>query len=119
MTTIVISPQSGTYPFGALTNTLVQRLIGANIAIERLHEAIATAASGYTGIEGTEFEVPTGGLMQPNAPQTLFGVMANDTPGDQGKAYRYAMDSLYDQFQTFWAAAQAYVQALDNGQGMI
>jgi hypothetical protein len=118
MTTTIIS-NMGQYPFGMQTNQCIARIISLNTNLARLQEAVATASSGYEGTAGTEFEVggPTNvnpaGMMQYG--QNLFGVQASSTPGEQGQAYSYAIGQLYTAWQTFWAAAQPYVEQLDNG----
>lgn len=114
MTTTIIST-TGNYPFGAMTNQLVARLIAAATQMQRLQEAIATASAGYTGTDGTEFEVPPATVGAPGAATTLFGIMPSEVPGEQGKAYAYAVNSLFAQWQTFWTAAAPYVEQLDNG----
>jgi len=86
----------------------------------RIDEAITNASSGYTGTPGTQFEIqPSGPGVTPAANTsmipTLFGVTPSDTPGEQGVTYRYAMESLYQQWQTFWTAALPFIQQLDNG----
>lgn len=124
MTTTIISNMQP-YTYGQMTNQAIGRLISLNTSMIRLQEAIATASAGYTGIEGTQFEIgnPTlpssGDVMQPRSigmNQNLFGVQASDTPGEQGSNYRYAMDGLAAAWQTFWTAAQPFVEQLDNGQ---
>jgi hypothetical protein len=133
LTTLVISnaPQ---YPFGAMTNSAVSRLISLNATLARLDEAITTASSGYTGTAGTQFEIQPGAAPTPAATPmaappiiggaplanataipTLFGVVASDTPGEQGVAYRYAAEQLWAQWQAFWAAAAPFIEQLDNG----
>jgi hypothetical protein len=109
---ISTSPQ---YTFGAMTNRMVGALMSVSANMNRLNEAIATASSGYTGVEGTQFEVPSatmGGVTSSN----LFGVVASATPGEQGANYRYAVDQLHTAWLTFWAQAEAFVEQLDNGQ---
>jgi hypothetical protein len=105
-------------PFGSLTNQVVGRALSLESALERLQEAIATASSGYVGTPGTEFEapVPTGAGPPNTSTPNLFGITPDPAePGAQGQAYRYAVDSLKAQWDTFWAAAQPYLSALDNG----
>jgi len=102
MTATVISNAA---PFGAMTNNLVGGLYAADEVIARLQAAAATAASGYDGVPGTEYEDGTN-----------FGVAADPaTPGQKGKDYAYAVDQLNTAWQTFWGAAKAYVEQLDNG----
>lgn len=116
--TAIIIPAMGSYPFGAMTNQMVSRLIAANVQVERLQEAISTASSGYTGTPGTEFEapLPTAAPGVPAPPANLFGIMADpDNPGAQGQAYSYAMGQLMLAWKQFWDAAKDYVEALDNG----
>ncbi len=117
MTATIIST-SGQYPFGNMTNQTVASLISTATKMQRLQEAIATASSGYTGVEGTQFEIPASGTPTPGAPANLFGVVADVDPakaGEQGAAYRYAVDGLAGAWATFWAAAAPFIEALDNG----
>jgi hypothetical protein len=72
--------------------------------ILRLQAAVATASSGYTGTDGTEFETDSN-----------FGVAPSDTPGEQGKAYNFAVGNLANAWATFWTAANDSLKALDNG----
>ncbi len=113
MTAVIIST-TGQYPFGAMTNQTVAGLIAMATKMQRLKEAIATASAGYSGVEGTQFEIPASGTPG-GQPPNLFGVVASATPGEQGAAYRYAVDALTAQWETFWAAAAPYIEALDNG----
>jgi hypothetical protein len=116
MTTTIVSANAP-YTFGQLTNQNVARLLSLNTALTRLHEAIATASSGYTGEPGTEFEIgnPNNGGPFPPVAQNLFGVQASATPGEQGQAYSYAIGQLFSTWETFWAAAAPYIEQLDNG----
>jgi hypothetical protein len=107
-------------PFGGLTNQTVGKLLSLNASMERLADAIATASSGYTGVAGTEFEaavltpnaVPTGIFSQ----QNNFGVQPRvDTPGAAGTDYAYAVNTLNEAWRTFWTAAEASINQLDNG----
>ena len=100
--------------FGAMTNQVVGRLASLDTTIKRLSEGIATASAGYEGVPGTQFEAPSGGMMMPGG-QNNFGILPSDTPGEQGESYRYAVDALKAQWDTFWAAAQPYIAQLDNG----
>lgn len=102
MTATIIS---NTPPFGALTNKTVANLRAANDAVLRLQEAVATAASGYEGEAGTEYE----------GPATNFGVVPSDTPGEQGSAYAYAVGQLATAWADFWQAALPSIQQIDNG----
>jgi hypothetical protein len=111
------------YTFGQMTNQTVSRVISLNTQLTRLQEAIATASSGYEGTPGTEFEVRgNSNMVMPSslaAGQNLFGVLASDTPGEQGQAYSYAVGQLHAAWQTFWTAAAPYIEQLDNGtQGL-
>ena len=102
MTATVISNAA---PFGAATNQLIAALFSSDEAIERLRAAVATASSGYNGEPGTEFEDGTN-----------FGVAAEPgIPGNKGKDYAYAINSLATAWATFWSAAKPYVEQLDNG----
>jgi hypothetical protein len=113
--TAIIIPNSTT--FGNLTNTAVARLMGVNTALPRLADAVTTASTSYQGTPGTEFEAPassTGGVMVPGG--NNFGVQADPTNlGAQGTAYSNAVTALLQEWNTFWAAAEQYIQALDNG----
>ncbi len=113
MTATIIST-TGQYPFGQMTNQLVAGLISNATKMQRLEEAIATASSGYAGVEGTQFEVPATGTPG-GTPANLFGVVASATPGEQGAAYRYAMDGLAAEWAKFWTLAQPFIEQLDNG----
>ena len=120
MTTTIISNMMP-YSYGQMTNQLVSRLISANGQLKRLSEAVATASAGYTGVDGTQFEIgnpvntaqPAVMVGVPN--QNLFGVQAGTEPGVQGQAYRYAIDNLNTAWATFWEAAAPYLEQLDNG----
>jgi len=112
----IIIPNSTS--FGAMTNQMVGRLASLDSTVKRLSEGIATASAGYEGVPGTQFEAPSAsGLMTPVSGQNNFGIVPSGTPGEQGESYRYAVDALKAQWDTFWAAAQPYIAALDNGQG--
>ena len=115
MATLVISQGAS---FGQMTNSIVQRMVSLNSSLPRLQEGIATASSGYTGLPGTEFEIGNTAPSIPYGPN-LFGVQADpDNPGKNGQAYAYAVGQLQIEWQKFWTAAAAYINALDNGQGM-
>jgi hypothetical protein len=101
MTATIIS---NTPPFGALTNKTVANLRAVNDAVVRLQEAVATAASGYEGTPGTEYENDSN-----------FGVQPSDTPGEQGSAYAYAIGQLEAAWLTFWEAAAPSIAQIDNG----
>ena len=117
MTIPVINNQ---YPYGQMTNSTISRLVGLHSSITRITEAIATASSGYTGVEGTQFEIqPSGPGINATVIPTLFGVTPSETPGEQGASYRYAFEQLNTQWQTFWTAALPYIEQLDNGQGTL
>jgi hypothetical protein len=102
MTSVIIS---NTPPFGALTNQAVADLFTVNQAIVRLQAAVASAASGYAGTAGTEYE----------GNGTNFGVVASSDPGAQGAAYSFALLTLANAWTTFWNAALASIEELDNG----
>ena len=102
MTSIIVS---NTPAFGAMSNQMVADARKVNDEISRLSAAVAAAASGFGGTAGTEYEG--------NA--TNFGVVASATPGAQGAAYAFALNSLATNWATFWAANAAYINALDNG----
>jgi hypothetical protein len=109
--------------FGAMTNQMVSRIASLDSTMKRLSEAIATASAGYSGTPGTQFEAPSIGAQLPPTPvppPNNFGITPNpDTPGQKGQDYAYAVGRLHDEWATFWAAAQPFVAALDNGnQGL-
>jgi len=87
MTATIIS---NTPPFGLMTNDMVANLHTVNEQMTRLQEAVATAASGYGGTAGTEYEG--------NA--TNFGVLASATPGEQGSNYAFALNTLANDWVT-------------------
>ena len=96
---------SNTPPFGALTNQTVAQLFEVNSAMIRLAAAVGNASSGYSGTAGTEYE----------GNGTNFGVVPNATPGAKGADYAYAIANLGNAWTTFWSAAVASIEALDNG----
>ena len=103
-------------PFGQMTSQVVSRLVGLNASVPRLQEAIATAASGFTGTPGTEYEAPLMGNGANIALVNNFGVQPDpDNPGAQGTAYAYAVEQLENAWRDFWTAAAPYVEQLDNG----
>jgi hypothetical protein len=102
MTATIIS---NTPPFGAMTNQLVGELFDANEKMVRLQAAVAAAASGYSGVAGTEYE----------GNGTNFGVVASATPGAKGADYAFAFGNLATAWTTFWNTAVASIEALDNG----
>lgn len=102
MTATIISNAA---PFGALTNDMIAAIYEVTEVMDRLRAAVATAASGYDGVPGTEYEDGTN-----------FGVAADPTtPGAKGSDYAYAIDQLATQWQTFWTAAKPSIEQLDNG----
>lgn len=102
MTATVISNAA---PFGALTNATIADLYTVTEAMSRLQAAVASAASGYDGVPGTEYEDGSN-----------FGVAADpNTPGAKGSDYAYAIDQMATQWNTFWTAAKDYIKQLDNG----
>jgi hypothetical protein len=102
MTATIIS---NTPPFGALTNQIVADLFRVNAAILRLEAAVGSAASGYTGVAGTEYE----------GSSTNFGVAPSSTPGAKGADYAFAVGTLDNAWATFWLQAAGAIEALDNG----
>jgi hypothetical protein len=102
MTATIIS---NTPPFGALTNRAIAGLHDVNEAIVRLQDAVATAASGYEGTPGTEYE----------GANTNFGVVAGSTPGAKGSDYAYAVSNLATEWGKFWTAASPSIEQIDNG----
>jgi hypothetical protein len=112
MASLIISNST---TFGGMTNQVVGRTMSLGANITRLQEAIATASSGYEGTPGTEFETPPPNLNSAPVPNN-FGVQADpDNVGANGQAYAYAVGQLKAQWDTFWAAAEPYIAALDNG----
>jgi hypothetical protein len=102
MTATVISNAA---PFGALTNDTVAALFEVGEALARLNAAVATAASGFNGTPGTEYEDGTN-----------FGVAADVAePGVKGSDYAYAVGQLSTAWDTFWTTAKPYIEQLDNG----
>jgi len=92
-------------------------MISLNTSMQRLSDAVATASSGYTGVPGTEFEVAVGGVSNPNITNN-FGVQPDPAnPGARGTDYAYAINQLNTQWIAFWAAAEAFIEQLDNGTG--
>ena len=102
MTATIIS---NTPPFGLMTNDTVADLHTVNEAITRLKDAVATAASGFDGVPGTEYE----------GNGTNFGVAPGDTPGAKGSDYAFAVNTLATAWAAFWSAASASIEQLDNG----
>lgn len=111
MSTTIIS---NNVAFGAMSNQTISRLIGLQSTLDRLQGAIATASSGFEGVPGTQFEASSSNF---GTITNLFGVQPSETPGEQGAAYRFAMDSLIAEWATFWAAAEPFIAQLDNGTG--
>jgi hypothetical protein len=101
-------------PFGSMTNQTTSKLLGLNTTMARLKDAIATAASGYTGVEGTEYEAATMGMNMMG--QNNFGVAPDQAnPGVNGLAYAYAVNTLIGHWEAFWVLAEASISQLDNG----
>ena len=95
---------SSATPAGALSIQIAAQLTLINADIVRLNAMIAEAASGYAGTAGTEYEG--------NA--TNFGVVASATPGAQGLAFAYAWGTINTAWTTFWTAASASIEAVDQ-----
>lgn len=106
MTTLVITqnPQ-----FGGMANGMIAMLFALNNSIPRLNTAVGDASSGFTGTAGTEYE----------GPANPFGVVPDDTPGQQGQAYASAIVTIDQAWATFWQAAAGAIAALDSGQRQI
>lgn len=101
--------------FGSMTNQTTAKLLGLNTTMARLKEAIATAASGYTGVPGTEYEAATMGM---NMMSTMnnFGVVPDQAePGASGTDYAYAVNTLIGHWDAFWVLAEPSISQLDNG----
>ena len=96
---------SNAAPFGAMSNQLVENFWAIDQAITRLQAAIASAASGFSGTAGTEYE----------GTATNFGVLAGATPGANGAAWSYAVNVLAGNWATFRATSLANIEAIDNG----
>lgn len=101
MTATIIS---NTAPFGLLTNDTVAQLFQVNEGMTRLQAAVASAASGFTGTGGTEYETGSN-----------FGVLPDATPGQKGNDYSFAVNTLTGAWATFWSTALPAIEALDNG----
>lgn len=101
MTTTVVS---NAVPFGVMTNRTVADLYRVNLAILRLQAAVASAASGFSGTAGTEYE-----------DEVIFGVAPSATPGAKGSDFAFAVNTIGGAWATFWSAAQGAIEALDNG----
>lgn len=100
MTAIVVN---GSTTFGGMSNSMVDNLNAVNAAIVRLQAAVADAQSGAPSPVGAALE---GGN---------FGVVPSATPGAQGAAYAFALNTLANSWTTFWTNATASISALDNG----
>jgi len=87
-----------------MSNQMVENLHAVNDSVLRLQAAVAAAASGYSGAAGTEYETGTN-----------FGVAASATAGAQGLSWAFAVNTLAGDWATFWTAAMASINALDNG----
>lgn len=101
MTSVVVN---GSTPFGGMSNQLVENLFAVDEAITRLAAAVAVAASGFGGVAGTEYETGTN-----------FGVVPSATPGAQGLAFAFAVNTLAGDWATFKSGALASIEELDNG----
>jgi hypothetical protein len=99
MTAIVVS---SAVPFGAMSNQMVSDFFDLDQKIIRLQAAVATAASGYGGTAGTEYE--TGN----------FGVTAGTSAGTNGASFAYAINTFATNWATFRAANIASINQLDN-----
>lgn len=101
-------------PFGSMTNQTTSRLLSLNTTIARLKDAIATAASGFEGTAGTQYEA--GGMSMNSFTPNNFGVAPDSAdPGKNGTDYAYAVNQLVAQWETFWPLVEPYVSQLDNG----
>jgi len=112
--TATIITNTAPYTWGMETNRTVGRLLNVNQQLARLQEAVATASSGFTGTDGTQFEIGNPGAN--GATQNLFGVVADPAePGAKGKEYSYAIGQLQAAWASFWTTALPYIEQLDNG----
>lgn len=102
MTALVIPSNTS---FGKMIGQLIANINAVNEEITRLQAAIATAASGYTGTDGTEFE----------GAGNNFGVVASATPGANGAAFRSAAGTINSAWATFMSTAQGAISELDQG----
>lgn len=110
----LIIPQSTS--FGSMTNRTVSQLLALNTNMERLKDALATASSGYEGVLGTQYEAGNGMVPGNMYVPNNFGIVPDPaTPGAQGTNYEYAVNTLATAWATFWTAAQASIEQLDNG----
>jgi len=110
----LIIPNSTT--FGGMTNQTVGRLLSLNTTMARLQDALATASAGYVGTAGTQYEA--GNMMAPGNTftQNNFGIVPDATEaGKNGTDYEYAVNTLATAWATFWTAAEASINQLDNG----
>ena len=94
----------GSTPFGGMSNKMVEDIYAVDEAMKRLSAAVATAASGYAGTAGVEYETGSN-----------FGVVPSATPGENGAAFAFALNTMKPFWDTFIAAAQASLNQLDNG----
>lgn len=114
MASTIISNQQQ-FTFGQMTIRLISGLVSANTSLERLKTAVATASSG-TSDDGTQFEITAGGGMATPMNSNLFGVVADpQNPGQRGKDYQYAVNSLDTLWAAFWEQAKPYIEQLDQG----
>lgn len=95
---------NGSTPFGGMSNKMIEDIYAVDAAMKRLAAAVATAASGYGGTAGTEYETGSN-----------FGVVPSDANGTDGAAWAYAINVLSGEWATFMTAAQASLNQLDNG----
>lgn len=101
MTSVVVN---GATPFGGMSNQLIENIWAVDEAITRIAAAVATAASGFGGTSGTEYETGTN-----------FGVVPSAVPGAQGLAFAFALNTLAGDWATFRTAALSAIEQLDNG----
>jgi hypothetical protein len=87
-----------------MSNDMVNNIRAVNDQITRLQAAAASAASGYGGTAGTEFE--TG---------STFGVAPSASPGAQGAAWQFAVGTINTAWATFMTASLGAINTLDNG----
>lgn len=107
---------SGQATMGQMTAAAIAKIVATNAAMARITEAIATASSGFEGTPGTQFEANDGGF---GTADNLFQALPSDTAGEQGSNYRFAVESLNAQWQTFMDAAKDFIAQLDQGQQVI
>lgn len=101
MTAVVVN---GATPFGSMSNEMIENIWSVDEAVTRLSAAVAVAASGYGGTNGTQYETGTN-----------FGVVPGTAPGIKGADFAFAINTLANHWTTFRTAALGAIEQLDNG----